>query len=404
MLKIMLIVPFLIIGFLYWIGVPYMIWAFIVVVGLHYAGTAILHPAWVSWMGSIVPEDRRGDFFSKRKRAIGVFGVITMIVGAIFIDSFKRIGVSHGDILGFTLMGFGALFLFSGVARFFSWITVKQEYEPIIKIRKKDYFSLRNFLQHRNTPFGRFSLFVGMFTFVIGIAAPYWSVYMLRNLNFSYTWYMLIGVSSLLFQIIFLPLLGKFSDRFGNIKLMKTCSIVIGAVPFLWIASSLIKNILFVKIYLLLIPAIVGGFGWAGYNLAISNYIYDAVSSRRRSFGLSYMNLMIGVGGFLGAIFGSLIAWMNISFINPILFIFAISGLGRIGMGIFSSKFLREVKNVKKFSPQFWVQEFIPMREVVKEIHILEHITDEIEYYVSPREKEAFARSERLKPKIGRFK
>ncbi len=396
--KVILIIPFLIIGFLHWRGVPYMIWAFISVVGFYYVCTAVLYPAWFSWIGSVVPGNERGAFFSKRKRVLGFFGIITMILSAILLDYFKKIGILRGDLLGFTLIGFGLLFVISGIARMFSWWLLKREYEPAIKIRKRDHFSLKDFLEHSlGTPFGRFSLFAGAFTLVVGVSSPFWSVYMLRNLNFSYIWYMLITVSELAFQLMFLPLIGKFSDKFGNIKLMKMSSILAGAVPLLWVASSFIKSDILVKIYLLTIPAIIGGVGWAGYNLALSNYVYDAVGDRKRSFGLSYMNLIIGVGGFLGAGIGAFIAWTNVSFMVPILFIFTISGIGRIAVGIFGSKFLHEVRNVREFSPRFWVKEFAPMRGVAMEIHNLEHLTEKVEYYVDPRKKEGFARSERLK-------
>jgi len=187
---------------------------------------------------------------------------------------------------------------------------------------------------------------------------------------------------------VFLPLLGKFSDRFGNVRLMQTCSVLAGMTPFLWIASVLIGSDLWVKIYLLIVPSIVGGFGWAGYNLALNNYVYDAVSNRKRGFGLSYMNLMIGVGGFLGACVGAGIAWMDVSFMNSMLFIFTVSGIGRIGVAIYGSRLLHEVRNVRKFSSQFWIREFAPAQGVLKEVHNLEHLVEKVEHYVVPEDRE----------------
>jgi MFS family permease len=389
--KVLLTLPIFLIGFLHWIGVPYMVWAFIFLVGLHYISTAISHPAWFSWMGSLVPEKKRGRYFSRRNLVVGFFGVITMIVGALILDWVKRLGAVYGDVVGFTLIGFGILFILSNIARIWGCVILKKEYEPRLKIRKKDRSSLRDFLVHcRDTPFGRFSLVAGAFTFVVGISTPYWAVYMLRDLQMSYTWYMAITVSAIVFQLVFLPLLGKFSDRFGNIRLIKTSSIIVGLVPFLWIFSVMIGSDLWVKIYLLIVPAVVGGFAWAGYNLALNNYVYDAVGSRRRGFGLSYMNLLIGIGGFAGAGVGALIAWMNVSFMNPMLFIFMISGFGRLIVGYYGSQFLHEVRNVKKFSPQFWVKEFAPAQVLIREIHRVEHMAEKVEHYIIPEEREEF--------------
>ncbi len=395
--KILLVLPFILIGYLHWIGVSYMAWAFIGLVGLHYVCTAIAHPAWFSWMGSLAPEEKRGKYFSKRNRIVGGFGVVTMIVGAFILDGVKKFGV-NGDVAGLTLIGFGTLFVLSGVSRVWSWKILKGVYEPRIKIRKKDKMSLRHFLKHcKETPFGKFSLFAGAFTFVAGISAPYWAVYMIRDLGMSYIWYMAITVSVVVFQLIFLPLLGKFSDRFGNIKLIRTCSILIGTTPFLWIASVLIGSDLGVKIYLLIVPSLVGGFAWAGYNLALNNYVYDAIGNRRRGFGLSYMNLLVGIGGFVGAGVGALLAWINVSFMHPLLFIFMVSGIGRFTVAIYGSRFLHEVRNVKKFSSHFWIREFAPAEGLVKEIHNLEHLAEKVEHYVLPGEKKEFEREEKAK-------
>jgi MFS family permease len=218
---------------------------------------------------------------------------------------------------------------------------------------------------------------------------------MIRYLDFSYFWYMAITVSVVIFQLMFLPLLGKFSDRFGNVKLMKVSSLIIGLTTFLWIASVLIGNDLMIKIYLLILPGCAAGFGWAGYNLALNNYVYDAIGNRKRGFGLSYMNVLIGVGGFIGAGIGALIAWVDISFMNPMLFIFAISGFGRMLIAVYGSKFLHEVRNVGKLSSQFWIHEFTPADEVIKGAHNLEHLVEKVEHYILPEERKEFSKGKK---------
>ncbi|MDH3352859.1 MAG: MFS transporter [Nanoarchaeota archaeon] len=381
--RALLWIPIILTGILSYLGVPHMVWLLILLVGLNYAFGAMASPVWFSWMGSLVPEERRGDYFSRRNRTKGFFGIITMIAGAMVLDGFKKIGGASGETLGFTLLGFGLIFVFAAIARLSSWRLLHKQYEPRLKIKKKDYFSFKDFLKKGiSTPFGRFTLFRGAFSVVIGISTPFWTVYMLRDLGFSYVWYMMITVSAVVFQLIFLPLLGKFSDRFGNVKLMKMCTWLIVTNPLWWIASVLITNDLMVKLYLLIIPSIIAGFAAGGFNLAVNNYVYDAVKSTKRSFGLSYMNLMVGVGAFIGAVTGSLLAWINISFMNPILFIFAISATGRLLVAIFGLRLLHEVRHIHKFSSQYLIKEFQPMVGVVREIHYLEHIVKKVEHHI----------------------
>jgi len=383
--KILLWIPILLPGLLSYLGVPHMVWLFILLVGLFYAFAAIAHPAWFSWMGSLVPEEGRGKYFSKRNRVAGFFGIVTMVLGAVILDVAKKVGAQYGNVVGYTLLGFGLLFVISALVQIFSWALLKKQYEPRLHIRKKDYFSFWQFLKRcPETAFGRFSLFRGAFSFVIGIAGPFWVVYMLRDLGFSYVWYMVITVASIVFQLMFLPVLGKVSDRYGNIKLMTICSWAIILTPVLWLVPGIMSNDLGIKLYLLFVPAITNGFAWAGYNLAVNNYVYDAVKAPKRSFGLAYMNLIVGVGMFAGASLGSLLAWINVSFMNPLLFIFAVSAFGRLLVAVFGLRYLREVRHVKKFSSEYLIKEFHPMYGAIREVHNLEHLVKKVEYYIVP--------------------
>jgi len=380
--KILLWIPIILTGYLFYLGVSYMVWVLIVFVGLFYAFGAIVYPAWFSWMGSLVPKDRRGKYFSRRNRAIGFFGIVTMVVGAVLLDSAKSIGASIGNVVGFTMFGFGLLFAISAMTRILSWGLLKRQYEPRIKVRKKDYFSCWQFLRNcLSNPFGRFVLFRGFMSFVVGIAGPFWAVYMLRDLGFSYVWFMLITVSATVFHLVFLPLLGKMSDRFGNIKVMRICSWLIVTTPLFWLGSVFVGGDLWLRIYLLFVPAIVGGFGWAGYNLAVNNYVYDAVSKPKQGFGVAYMNLVVGVAIFVGASFGSLLVWLDFSFMNPLLFVFAVSAFGRFLVAMFGLRILREVRHVKKFSSNYLIREFSPVQGVVREIHHLEHLVGKVEHF-----------------------
>jgi MFS family permease len=380
--KILIWIPIILTGVLFYMGVPHMAWVLVGLIGLLYTFAAVVNPAWFSWMGSLVPEEERGQYFSNRNRISGFFGVITMVLGAVILDGIKGIGEKNGNILGYTLLGFGLLFTIAAIMQTWSWLLLKRQYEPKLSVRKKDYFSFWDFIRGaRSNSFGKFVLFRGVFSFAIAIASPFWVVYMLRDLGFSYIWYMAITVAGILFQMAFLPLLGKMSDSFGNVKVTSFCSWAISLVPIAWIVPSLMSNGFYIKFYLLIVPSILGGFGWAGYNLAVNNYVYDAVSYRKQSFGLSYMNLVVGISLFMGASIGSFLAWLNVSFMNPLLFIFAVSALARLMVSWFGLGVLNEVRHVKKFSSNYIIKEFQPVRGVVREIHNLEFLVKRVSHY-----------------------
>ncbi len=335
------------------------IWILIVLIALFYGLGAAAGPAWFSWMGSLVPENQRGRYFAKRNKITGFFGLIFMIAGALILDKFKHAGM--------IMLGFGILFSLAFIFRLISISLLYKQYEPKIKVTKRDYFSLWQFLKKApKTPFGRFVFFDAIFRIAVNIAGPFFAVYMLTNLGFSYIIYMVIVISATIFQLIILPVLGKVSDRFGNITLLKLSTLAVSIIPFLWIISP---N----PIYLILVPQLVSGLGWAGFTLSTNNYIYDSVKEEKRGIGITYFNLLSGLGMFIGASIGGSLALLNINFMNNILFIFLISGILRFLVASILSRSLQEVRKVRKFNPQFILKEFHPVRGLIKDFNSMNH-------------------------------
>ena len=361
----------------FYFNLPSMIWVVILLASFLYMFGAFAYPAWFLWMGALVPEDIRGRYFSKRNIVTGSCGLISMMAAALFLDKMKFFGMIAGQTIFYTFLGFGTLFFLTIIFRVISFSYLKKIYEPTVKIRKRDYFSFWQFLKRaRATSFGRFALFKGFFSITIGVSSPFFELYLLRSLGLSYTWTIAIIVSGTFFQLVFLPLLGKFSDRFGNAKLTKICAALVFVVPLLWVSSLLIKDSFLLKIYLLFVPAIVNGFAFAGYNLATSNYIYDAVRKEKRGFCSSYIDIISGVSLFIGSMIGAIIAWRGISFMSPILFIFLISGVSGFFVFVFGAKYIKEVRPVKKFSSRFLIREFKPLH-VIKDIGYIGHLFEE---------------------------
>lgn len=349
-------------GIMFYYNVANVVWWLVGFITLSYSFGAVAHPAWFSWMGSLVPESKRGKYFAKRNRVTGFCGLVAMVIGALILDQFKTIG--------YVLIGFGILFSLAFIFRMISVMMFSKQYEPHLKIRKKDYFSFWSFLKKiRKTPFGRFTIFTAVLRVSINIAAPFVAVYMLRDLGFSYVWFMIITISATIFHLLFLPIIGKVSDRFGNIKLLKISCISFSVGILSWTLYPLIQS----PFYLIFVSQLLAGIGWAGFGIATNNYIYDSVSQGKRGCGIAYFNLFSGIGMFIGAMIGSLLTLLNINFMNMMLFIFLISGFLRLLVIFVGRKSLREVRHVKKFSWNFVIKEFHPAEGLIRETHKSKH-------------------------------
>jgi len=297
----------------------------------------IAHPAWFSWMGDLVEEKHRGRWFSKRNLIIGFVSIILAIIASFFLDYFKKIDL--------TMIGFIILFSLALIARLVSRQIYKRQYEPKIKLKKGYYFSFWDFIM--NLPknnFGKFTIFRALLSFSSAICAPLIAIYLLRIIGFSYTNYIIITLGGTFASLFLLEFWGKFADRYGNYKTVIFASIFIPITPILWI---LYPNML----YLLLVPSIISGTGWAGIYLSTGNFIYDNISQEKRGLVVSYFNMVWGIGVFLGAGVGAiLIKFLNTSFMTPIVAIFLISAIARAITAIWWLPKIKEVKKTRKFN------------------------------------------------------
>jgi len=287
-------------------------------------------------MGDIVTDKYRGRFFSKRNLITGFVSVIIAISASFFLDYSKKNGL--------IMFGFIVLFSLALISRLISWKAFKKQYEPKIKLKKGYYFSFWNFIiKAPKNNFGKFAIFKAMLSFAVSISSPLLVVYLLRNLEFSYSHYIIIIFSGTLFSLLILELWGKFADKYGNYRVLLITTMIIPTTPILWILSPSI-------IYLILIPSFIGGISWAGFELAARNFVYDNVSQQKRGLVISYYRMLNGIGIFLGAGLGALlIKTLTIKSIEPIILIFMIGAIARmIVVFIFLPK-LKEIRKTKKF-------------------------------------------------------
>lgn len=291
-------------------------------------------PAWGSIMAQYVPMSRRGSYFAWRNR---IFSLVAL--SSVFLAGFILHLYGRGNLFGFTIIFFLAMF-----SRYISWIYLTKYYEPKISFHPKNYFTLLDFIKRiKESNFVRFVLFISLISLAVNLASPFFAYYMLRERQFGYLTYTIIVLVPTMVTLLSLSRWGKHADIVGNLKVIKSTAMLVPIIPILWLFSA---N----KLYLVGIQ-IFAGFLWAGYNLCITNFIYDSVSPEKRTRCLAYFNFLNGLGLFLGATLGGyLLEHLPRIFGYQTLTIFLISGILRgIIVAIFIPK-IEEVREVREIS------------------------------------------------------
>ena len=333
---------------------------------VYYIGPNLGSPQWSSLMGDIVPEARRGRFFALRTQLASVASFMALIAGGLILEFF--------DSMHITYWGFVTVFAMSCLARFQSAYHLSQMYDPpghVAALESPWHIELWRAI--RSTDLVPFSLFFASMQFAVGIASPFFVVYMLRDLKFSYAEFMINSAAAVLLQFLTLNRWGRLSDIFGNRLILITTGAIIPVMPTLWLVST--------NYYYLLGVQCVSGLVWAGFSLSASNFVFDLTPPERRATLMAAHNVLAALGVFIGAViggflgthlpneitlFGTTIQWLSVLY-----GVFVISGIMRLIVAIGFLPRLEEVRQVRPMSMTgliFRVTRFAPVSGLIFEI------------------------------------
>ncbi len=305
-------------------------WWLVLFVCIYSIFGALVSPAWGSLMADVVPNNLRGRYFSLRGGLSTLTTIVTFLLGGLFLNF----------LVQRAMWGFVVLFGAALLARLVSFLLLARLYEKPTEARGEAESRLTEFVRGLpSTNLGKYMIFLFAMSFVVSIASPYFAVYQLRDLKFSYLAFAALETVSSVATLLTIRHWGRAADRAGNLKMMYLASALIPLVPLLWAVSSNLA-------YLGLVQAF-SGFAWAGFSLCSVNYLYDATARETRTRYLGYFNAGNGMAAGLGALLGGYLATHLPAFRGyQILSLFLISGILRGAVSIILLRRLKEVRRV----------------------------------------------------------
>ena len=312
---------------------------------LYHGGAHIVAPQWSSMMGDLVPERRRGRFFGLRTKIVTLTTFATLMLGGMLLHVFKGADRTH--------QGFVILFVIAAVARLVSIYQLSRMQDrghnaALLEVPVSQTWWHRL----RQSTAVRFSVFFALMQFAVAIASPFFTVYMLRDLQFSYLNFTLNTGAAIFTQFLTLTQWGRISDVFGNRRVLMVTGLFIPLMPILWTVSTNVW-------YLILLQGL-SGFSWAGFTLAAGNFVYDLTAANRRATYLAVHNVLANVGIFCGAILGGYLALVlptsielfgkTFSWLSPLYGVFIVSTIARASVVAILVPRLKEVRSVRSIT------------------------------------------------------
>jgi len=337
---------------------------FILCVTLFTGFNAVAGPAWASLMSDYVPSRSRGKYFGWRSKIFGMVTIASACCAGYLLHLFSAR----------VLTGFALIFGLALVCRVVSWYFLAKMYEPRFEVREDAYFSFWDFIKRvRESNFAKFVLFVAGLNFCVNLAAPFFSVFMVRDLGFSYVVYTVLVVTVTVVTTFTIDRGGRHADRVGNVKIIQSNALIIASLPLWWL---LWHN----PLYLVLIQCL-SGFAWSGFNLCATNFIYDAARPEKRTRCIAYFNACNGVATFSGALIGGfLVTRLPALMGHKIQSLFVISSLMRFGVVGLLARKIREVRPSENISSRnlfYSVIGFRPALGVTEEARRISGHTEE---------------------------
>lgn len=282
--------------------------AVMVLIGISMVANAIVGMSFNSWMGSLVPAEIKGRFFSRRLMIVTIASGIAALASGLMLDVFP-------GFPGFTAVFIiAALFGAADIATFF-WI----KHPPMNKPERKIPFVHLMKETWHDKNYVRFIMFVAFWYFGVNFAGPFFSVFMIEELHMNFLLISLFTqVAGSVATIFSIRIWGRLADKYGSKPVMFICCSVIFAMPLVWLFTTPKTT------WIILAINILGGIFWPGFDMNAGNQsIWLAPEKNRSTYIANYALVvsLIGTGAafVLGGIFmevtGKLFSGLDIPFI-----------------------------------------------------------------------------------------
>jgi MFS family permease len=274
------------------------VWVLILCASFHQVAGMAAGTAWSSWYGDLVPAELRGRYFSQRNRGVYLATFIGLISAGLVLQYLEpaaavETGADRGGL------GFQIIFAVAALARLVSGVLLALSPEPTFHGLSRPRRVFRFLGTGRGQTAWRL-LFTGSAMYVATyLAAPYFGAFMLQELRFSYTEYMVATLCAVGAKFLMLPSWGKAIDHSGArpVFLLAVVLVALVPVPWLWAGS----------LWWVAPAQVLSGISWSGYEVSYFAVLLQASFKRTRVHVFAAQNVLNGAGQLIGGLLGGIL-------------------------------------------------------------------------------------------------
>lgn len=258
---------------------------------IYYFFGSVAGPSWNSWIKDLVPEDILGTYFGRRIRMSQTLNVSLSIVLALLLDLIRK------RAPGLELYAYAVMFVAGGLVGIAGAFILSRAPEPHNALSETHFIRLlRQPLADRN--FSRLLIFNAAWVFALNLATPFFTVYMIRELDLPLSYIIVLSSLGLLSSILTVRVWGRMADKYSN----KTIIAVGGPLYVLCIVGWCFTGVFSERwetLVLLLLIHIGSGISTAGINLSLANI---GLKLAPREDAIVYLSAQNIIGAFFSSV------------------------------------------------------------------------------------------------------
>ena len=253
-------VPWLFVGFTSLLRAPASHIGFAILLSIATLANSVAAVAWSASIAEVVPPRISGAYFGRRNLIFGLWTLISVLLAAYIVD------LTGNSPIIYTVV-FGA----AGLARLAGLFFLnKMKFPAAVTERRAETFQWSDLLQPiRDLNYRNYMLFVGLWGMFLNASLPFYTVFMLRYLEFDVGKTILLSTVATLGGIVTLRAWGTLADNYGNKPAQYACSVawaLVGAVGWFLAEPSRTAHLYLV---FLVIGGATAGFQLTQFNLML---------------------------------------------------------------------------------------------------------------------------------------
>ena len=233
---------------------------------------------WQSFIGNIIEDHRRVQFFSDRNRLLTIVGlIVTLVIGIVMKDATANVRT------------YQLLFVFTFFVGIVELYFLLKHDEPVREIAGKNKRAM-DWSIFKINQYVLFLVVALIFNFGWQMAWGLFNIYNIRYAEATIFWVSMFNVGSMVTQIFSYPLWSKWSQQYGNMRVFVWVAFGMSTAPLLTVLST--------NHYYLVLMNVLSGFFISGTVLILFNLLLENSPQEVRTYCITTYNVLLAIIAF----------------------------------------------------------------------------------------------------------